>query len=225
MELIIGIFKTELKNRFLCTVNVDGEDVTCYIPSSCRLSNFIDLSGRTVLLKQNLSSSTRTAYAVYAVKYGKQYILLNLAQANRVIESQLSRRYFSFLGKRKNISHEVRIDSYKTDLYIKDTDTVIEIKSILSFEKKAMFPTVYSERAVEQLRKLSHLLDEGHKVCYLFVSLNPRVKELYLNKDIVDYYDAFQECLEKGMIVQAFSLRMTEEKPEIYSRVQIRDVD
>ena len=56
----------------------------------------------------------RTAYAVYAVKYGKQYIMLNLAQANRVIETQLSRKYFSFLGKRKNISHEVCIDSYKT---------------------------------------------------------------------------------------------------------------
>ena len=81
----------------------------------------------------------RTAYAVYAVKYGKQYIMLNLAQANRVIETQLSRKYFSFLGKRKNSSHEVCIDSYKTDLYIQDTDTVIEIKSILSFEKKQCF--------------------------------------------------------------------------------------
>ena len=51
-----------------------------------------------------------------------------------------------------------------------------------------MFPTVYSERAVEQLKKLSQLLDNGNKVCYLFVSLNPQVKELCLNKDIYDYY-------------------------------------
>ena len=129
--LVTGVFKTELKNRFLCTVCVDGVDVTCYIPSSCRLSNFIDLSGRTVLLKPNQAASTRTAYAIYAVKYGRQFILLNLAQANRVIEAQLSRRFFSFLGPRKRITHEVSIESYKSDLYIHDTDTIIEIKSII----------------------------------------------------------------------------------------------
>ena len=44
-----GIFKKELKNRFLCLVEIDGEDTLCYIPSSCRLSNFIDLTGKEVL--------------------------------------------------------------------------------------------------------------------------------------------------------------------------------
>ena len=45
-----GIFKEELKNRFLCLVEVDGEDTLCYIPSSCRLSNFVSMAGKTVLL-------------------------------------------------------------------------------------------------------------------------------------------------------------------------------
>lgn len=49
-EVKYGIFKTEIKNRFLCTVNVDGIDTLCYIPSSCRLSNFINMNGRGVLL-------------------------------------------------------------------------------------------------------------------------------------------------------------------------------
>lgn len=218
-NLISGVFKTELKNRFLCTVCVDGVDVTCYIPSSCRLSNFIDLSGKTVLLKPNQSSSTRTAYAVYAVKYGRQYILLNLVQANRVIEDQLPRKYFSFLGKRKNVSREICIDDYKTDLFVRDTNTIIEIKSILSFEKSATFPSVYSERAVGQLKKLSKLLDAGYNVCYLFVSLNPRVKELCINERVTDYYNAFQECVNKGMLVRVFSLRMDSAHPEIHSRL------
>lgn len=218
-RLITGVFKTELKNRFLCTVCVDGVDVICYIPSSCRLSNFIDLSGKTVLLKPNQSTAARTAYVVYAVKHGRQFILLNLAQVNRVIESQLPRRYFSFLGKRKNVAHEVCIESYKTDLFIHDTNTVVEIKSILSFDRSASFPSVYSERAVGQLKKLSRLLDAGYKVCYLFVSLNPRVKELSINKNVPDYYTLFQECVDKGMIVRAFSIRMDEQGPEIYAKV------
>lgn len=222
-SLITGVFKTELKNRFLCTVSVDGVDVTCYIPSSCRLSNFIDLSGKTVLLKPNQSPSTRTTYAVYAVKHGRQFILLNLAQANRVIEAQLPRRYFSFLGKRKKVLHEICINNYKTDLFVRDTNTIIEIKSILSFEKSASFPSVYSERAVGQLKKLSQLLDAGYKVCYLFVSLNPGVKELRINKSVSDYYDAFQECVNKGMLVRVFSLRMTSAHPEIHSQLCFKD--
>ena len=51
MNYIYGTFQMEIKNRFLCSVNIDGKDETCYIPSSCRLSNFIDMTGRTVLLK------------------------------------------------------------------------------------------------------------------------------------------------------------------------------
>ena len=31
---ITGIFKKELKNRFLCEVQIDGKDVVCYVPSS-----------------------------------------------------------------------------------------------------------------------------------------------------------------------------------------------
>lgn len=45
-----GIFIQELKNRFLCEVEIDGESTVCYVPSSCHLSNFLDLKGKSVLL-------------------------------------------------------------------------------------------------------------------------------------------------------------------------------
>jgi hypothetical protein len=51
-----------------------------YIPSSCRLSNFIDMTGRTVLLRPIETPNTRTAYAVYAVKYRKGFIKLGADQ-------------------------------------------------------------------------------------------------------------------------------------------------
>ena len=175
---IQGIFRKEIKNRFLCLVNIDGVDVVCYIPSSCRLSNFLDLSNRIVLLKPVITKNARTKYSIYAVKYGKNYILLNLSQSNRVIEEQIGRRYFAFLDKRKSVSREVTVSGYKSDLFIRDTNTIVEIKSILAFEKEALFPTVYSERALKQLSNIMRLLDEGYKVCYIFVSLNPRVKVL-----------------------------------------------
>lgn len=45
-EYKTGIFKQELKNRFLCEVEIDGESTVCYVPSSCHLSNFLSLQGK-----------------------------------------------------------------------------------------------------------------------------------------------------------------------------------
>ena len=220
-QMIYGTFKEETKNRFLCQVTIDNEDVECYIPSSCRLGNFIDMKGRTVLLKRNQAKDARTEYAVYAVKIKNEFILLNLSQANRIIEVALPKRRFSFLGLRKQIVREKRIGDYKSDLYIEDTKTLIEIKSILSFQKTALFPTVYSERGIKQLVQLSSLLDEGFKVCYFFASFSHHVREIQINNGIEEYARLFNVCLEKGMTVYGITLKMKDGCPLIHSTIPL----
>lgn len=216
-----GVFKEELKNRFLCLVEVDGKDALCYIPSSCRLSNFMNLIGENVLLTPNASTNTRTEYAVYALQVRGRYVLLNMTQANRVIGENISKRRFSFLGKRKSIRKEYIVEDYKSDLYIEDSRTVVEIKSILSFERSACFPTVYSQRAIDQLTKISNLLDKGYKVCYVFASLNPGVKEVKINKEIDEYYMLFVECMNKEMNLKGYAIRLKDTKTEISSELDV----
>lgn len=221
-ETIYGVFKEELKNRFLCIVNVNGTDTICYIPSSCRLSNFIDLTNRKVLLQPIKKKDARTKYSVYAVKYKRSYVPLNLAGANRVIENSISRRMFAFLGSRRNVLRENTVNSYKSDLYIEDTDTVIEVKSILSFNKTAQFPTVFSERAIRQLEEINGLLMSGHKVCYLFLSMYSGVKHICINEQQTEYYNRFQDCVNNGMMVCAFSLEMKEDQPIIKCQISVK---
>lgn len=218
---VYGTFIQETKNRFLCTVRINSEEVECYIPSSCRLSNFLDLRGRTVLLTPNQDKAARTRYAVYAVKVGRQYILLNLSKPNRVLEAELHKRRFSFLGKRKSIFHEKTLEGYKCDLYIEDTRTIVEIKSLLSFEQTAYFPSVYSERGIKQLTKLAELLEQGYRVCYMFVSLNPRIKEIRLNEAIEDYAKAFRTFLDKGMICYGLAVSLSREDIKISSGMSV----
>lgn len=218
-EIIYGIFKQEIKNRFLCSVEIDGEEVVCYVPSSCRLSNFLNMTDRQVMLVPIMDKKARTRFALYALKYGRGYIPINLSNSNRVIEQQIHRRYFSFLGKRSEVLREQKIDDYKCDLFVKDTNTVIEVKSLLSFEQEALFPTVYSERAVKQLQQISGLLDEGYKVCFILVSLSRTVKKMRINPEIMDFYELFQKCVSKGMIYQGFSLQLKDKMLEIKSSV------
>ena len=60
------------------------------------------------LIKQinNQAKDARTEYAVYAVKIKNEVILLNLSQANRIIEEALPKPRFSFLGLRRQIMRE-----------------------------------------------------------------------------------------------------------------------
>lgn len=218
-----GIFKEELKNRFLCLVEVDGEDTLCYIPSSCRLSNFVDLTGREVLLSPIASQDARTRYSVYALAGSSGFILLNMSKANEAVANSIGSRRFSFLGKRAHIRKEYKVNGYKSDLYIEDTETVVEIKSILSFakDKEARFPSVYSQRAIEQLMKLGGLLDAGYSVCYIFVSLNSKIKQLTINDEIKEYRDAFNSCLAKGMKVKGVTLKVAGGEPIINSSLRV----
>lgn len=220
-EIVYGKFIEETKNRFLCTVNIDGTDTVCYIPSSCRLSNFIDLTNKEVMLQPIKKKNARTKYSVYAVKYRRSYVPLNLSSTNNTIEASLQRRIFSFLGSRKNVYREKNVDGYKSDLYIADTDTIIEIKSILSFSKDAVFPTVFSERANRQLHAIRTLLDDGHKVCYMFVSMYSGTRNISINEHQTEYSVLFNECIERGMSTCAFSLGMKESALFVKTGVRI----
>ncbi len=180
------------------------------------------MKGKTVLLTPIKATKSRTKYSVYALLINGRFVLLNMSTANRVIEQSISSRRFSFLGKRKCVYKEHSIEDYKSDLYIEDTKTIVEIKSILSFNRTAQFPTVYSQRALDQLKKISYLLDKGYKVCYFFISMNPRVKCLRISHAVTEYYELIKACERKGMVLKGFSLILdTDGKARLHTNVVI----
>ncbi len=219
-EYRIGIFKRELKNRFLCEVDIDGESTVCYVPSSCHLGNFINLQDKSVILVPTQSKGTRTKYALFAVPYKKSYILLNTTMANRAVEGSIARRMFSYLGKRKSICKEHYIEGYKSDLFIEDTNTIIEIKSLLSINEYASFPSLYSERSLVQLEGLRDLLDMGYHVHYIIVSLNPYVKTISLNRTS-HFAELLFDCINQGLTISAYTCALKDNRIIIKSRIPI----
>ena len=203
-------FVSELKNRFRCCVKIHDEETMCYVPSSCKLSNFVDLSGCEVLLLPTTGKS-EIPFSLYAAETTSGVVLLNLAEANRIIASSIRSRRFAFLGKRERIRREISID---------DTDTIIEIKTILSLEKDGHFPTVHSIRSNKQLEELERLLDSGHKVCYLFVALCPKTKRLHLDFDN-QYTSLFNSCIEKGMRYYGCGLKMSSNGFSVVSQLEV----
>jgi DNA-binding sugar fermentation-stimulating protein len=87
--MVEGKFIRELKNRFLCEVKIDGKVEECYVPSSCHLSNFLQLKGKRVLLIPTQGKNPRTRYALYAAPYRRNYIILNTSLSNVAIEKNI----------------------------------------------------------------------------------------------------------------------------------------
>jgi len=156
----------------------------------------------------------------FAIPYKKNYILLNTSMANRAVADSIKRRRFSFLGRRETIYTEHYVGGYKSDIYIQDTNTIIEVKSVLSTEKCALFPTVFSERALKQLEKLRDLLSLGYRVHYSIISLNPYVNSIYFVSD-AQFTPLLKSCIDLGMTISAFSCRIDDNRVCIDKRLQI----
>ncbi|MEY8354936.1 DNA/RNA nuclease SfsA [Lachnospiraceae bacterium 54-53] len=216
-----GIFVKEIENRFLCQVIVDGIQQICYIPSSCRLDNFIDLEGKSILLIPTKGRKNATKFAVLAVEFKRNYIILNSNLANRVVEQGITSRRFFYLGKRSLVRREFIVDDYKCDLYIEDSDTLIEIKSIITLKDVEIFPSVYSKRALRQLDQLYWCLKNGRNVVYIIISMNPYLKSIYLDSKS-EFYSKYVRCINKGMKAVAYTCRLNKEMSiELYKQIGI----
>ena len=219
-EFKYGRFVRELKNRFLCEVKIDDKVEECYVPSSCHLSNFLQLKGKRVVLIPTQGKNPRTKYALYAAPYRRNYIILNTSLSNVAIEKGIHNRRFSYLGKRENVKTEHSIEGYKADIYIPDTKTIIEIKSVLSGKDEAVFPTVYSERTQNQLKSIQEMLDKGYKVVFIIVSLNPYIKKLTIDKS-TEFYSELTRCIEKGMEIRAYTSHLKDYEIEIKKQTPV----
>lgn len=217
---ISGVFVKELKNRFLCEVKIDGKVEECYVPSSCHLSNFLQLKRKRIVLIPTQGKNPRTKYALYAAPYRRNYINLNTSLSNVAIEKGIHNRRFSYLGKRSNVQKEHSVEGYKANLYIPQTKTIVEIKSVLSENDEAVFPTVFSERTQNQLKSIQEMLEKGYKVVFIIVSLNPYIKKLTIDKS-TEFYSELTQCIEKGMEIRAYTSHLENYEIEIKKQVPL----
>ena len=199
-----GVFIQEDKNRFKCKIFLNDMLETCYVASSTKLSKYLKLQNKPVLVVPN--AGTKTKYTLIAVYSHRNWVLVNLTLVNSIIAKELHRKVFSFLGSRNNIKQEKTISGYKSDIYIDTTSTIIEIKTVIAETSVAYFPLYNSTRAIEQLKKIQRLLHCGYKVVYLIVCLHPSVKEVVIDEDSI-YYKYFTVCLQSGMICKGCKIK------------------
>ncbi len=207
---VVGQFISETKNRFRCIVKIDNLLHECHIASSSRLEHFINLEGKQVILTPVRSTSAKAKFTVYGVRHKRGFILLSTLAANQAIKSSLFSRTLSCLGKRSDVKSEFTVHGYKADFYIPGSQTIIEVKSVITEKNIAVFPSDNATRILGQLEALAELLKIGYNAHLLIVSLNPYVKQVEINAN-ERFRDALTSCVSAGLNVSAFTCRLSSE--------------
>lgn len=206
MNYIEGVFIEECNNRFLAWVLVNGVEELSYVPSSAKLSNFLKMEGKNVLLQQN-SKPGRTKYTIVAAKLDERYyIYLHLNNINNLLKA--------YIEKNNKIDIELEKSlywGYRADLKVNEPyDIIFEAKGIISDEKAIVFPKVCGDRAYKQLRDFSKALSENFKVIYCLVLMSPTIEKISINKQDAKYLKAMIECLAAGMKIKVFEISKNE---------------
>lgn len=199
-EYIEGIFIKESKNRFLCEVLIDNQIQECYLPCSSKISEFIDLTNKTVLLKRNKGTKTKTNFSLFAVYVNNDnLILLDLNYLNILVKEQL----YNVNSKREIFM----TPAFRSDIYLEKENKVIEVKGIIADKNKVEFPSVKAIRAEKQLIEIKKILLEGMKVEYVIILTNKEICEISFNPKREKFKQLFKECIALGMKLKVYSLK------------------
>ncbi|MGG1695836.1 DNA/RNA nuclease SfsA [Bacillus zhangzhouensis] len=206
IEPIKGIFNSECKNRFISNVKVNNTLVECYVPSSSRIENYLNLSGCEVILTLNKSKKSRTKYALFAVKQQNEYIILNLNKVNTILENLIINKEL-YPDNNYKVYKEKEKKGYKSDLFLEENGNgiLVEAKGVISKNKIVRFPQVISERSILQLKTLEKLLEQGIKAHYYLVALSPLINKIEIDTNSEFHYH-LQRCINKGLCLRGIGI-------------------
>lgn len=219
---IKGIYIRELPNRFRCEIEIDGEIIECYQPISFKLSKVMRPEGKEVLLNETCNKKSPFKYSVYAIKTEEnRYALVNLQMVNSFFDCGIKTNRFDYLGSRSKIKRETMIEDLKTDLFIEDNNTIIEIKTIFSFEENVLFPNLSSERLWEQIKKIIEKMNKGYRAFLLLAVLTDTPKEIVIHTDNLENENIIRNACEGGLVIKAYRIENVENIPEIGEELKV----
>lgn len=188
MKYIEAIFIKEDSNRFSGLVNLNNELIGCYLPYSCKLGNALNLYGKTVLMLP--INGKRFQYKIVAVIDQDTYYYIDLNKINALFEESIAFEYLT------NYSRENRITkNYRADFANIDEKKVLELKTVLSVEDSAIYPSVNPVRSIKQMKELLMLKKEGYTVILILILLNRNINQITINDKYVEFSQLFINLL------------------------------
>ncbi len=194
-------------NRFIATVELDGQEVTVHVKNTGRCKELL-LPGRTVYLEKASNPERKTPYDLVAVDTPIGIINIDSQAPNAVVKEWLMQQDYD------KVVPEYKYGDSRIDFYMEKGDEkyLLEVKGCtLIKDGVGYFPDAPTERGVKHLRELVKAIDKGYKALVAFVIQVDGVTEVRPNVEThPEFGVALQEAMNAGVKVLNLSCHVSE---------------
>ncbi len=175
-DTILKATYTGRPNRFVVTLDLNGESVLAHLPNPGRMWELL-FTGVTMYIVPHDKPDAKTKYRVVGIERDGVVIMLDTNYSNDVaehlIENKLIPGWEEWRVVRREYTVKLHGTSSRFDLLLtndKGDEFLLEVKSCTLFSKTgAMFPDAITERGRKHLLHLRELQNEGYHTGVLFL--------------------------------------------------------
>lgn len=175
-DTILKATYTGRPNRFVVTLELNGESVLAHLPNPGRMWELL-FTGVTMYIVPHDKPDAKTKYRVIGIERDGVVIMLDTNYSNDVaehlIENKLIPGWEEWRVVRREYTVKLHGTSSRFDLLLtndKGDEFLLEVKSCTLFSKTgAMFPDAITERGRKHLLHLKELQNEGYHTGVLFL--------------------------------------------------------
>ena len=175
-DTILKATYTGRPNRFVVTLDLNGESVLAHLPNPGRMWELL-FTGVTMYIVPHDKPDAKTKYRVVGIERDGVVIMLDTNYSNDVaqhlIENKLIPGWEQWRVARREYTVKLHGATSRFDLLLTNDDGeefLLEVKSCTLFSKTgAMFPDAITERGRKHLLHLRELQDEGYHTGVLFL--------------------------------------------------------
>ena len=227
MEFYSPLRKVSLLSRekrfFAHFESESGQKDTAHLANTGSLKTVLHPPQSAWVLPAPAGSQRKLLWSLEALQVQGQWVGVNTARANQLVEEVLSKQLFScwrdykLLGREVKFSQETRFDFKIQKETAGSPVTWVEVKSVTMAHEirpgfwQSQFPDSVSDRATKHLRELQVALDRGEGAELVFVVQREKVNEFAPARSIDPVYaDELARAVGKGLVVRVFPVEFSE---------------
>ncbi len=215
-----GIF-VRRNNRFLSTVEVDGERVRVHVRDPGRLEELL-FPENDVLLARADKSGRKTSWDLIAANYDRRWVLVNSGFHRKIAFRVLTNPKLSPSTTTDGWKAEKRLGESRID-FLNDGEVKIwlEVKGCtFAIDGKALFPDAPTTRGTRHVRELIGAVEGGDRGVLLILIFRQDAEcfSPYEDRD-PDFARAFLDALDVG--VEVYPLKFIYKEHSLFFQGQI----
>ena len=212
-KFINGILVKRYK-RFFADVQLDNKLVTAHCPNTGSMLGLLD-EGNKVYLSESDNEKRKLKYTLEVIKLKSKHVGVNTHRTNRIVETALNEKVFTFIKNIKEIQREVKYgENSKIDFLVTTSkeQAYIEVKNVTLARNisVAEFPDAVTARGTKHLIELGKLKKKGIRAIMLYIIQRDDCESFQLAKDIdPTYAENLDKAMKRGVEVFCYDCKFS----------------